>query len=87
MANSKSAMKRDRQNQKIRTRNRVWRTRLSTYCRKLEEKIEAGDLDGANAAYVEVSSQLDRAAKRGIVPKARASRKKARFARRVHALQ
>ncbi len=87
MANSKSAMKRDRQNQKIRARNKVWRSRLTTCCRRLSEKLDAGDVDGAKAAYVEVSGELDRAANKGIVPKIRASRKKARFAKRLHSLQ
>jgi small subunit ribosomal protein S20 len=80
-------MKRDRQNQKIRTRNKVWRSRITTYCRKLGETLDAGDVDAAKAAYIVVSGELDRAANKGIVPKARASRKKARFAKRLHALQ
>jgi small subunit ribosomal protein S20 len=87
VANSKSAMKRDRQNQKIRARNKVWRSRIATFCRKLSENLDAGDVDAAKAAFTEVSGQLDRAANKGIVPKSRASRKKARLAKRLHAIQ
>lgn len=86
MANSKSAEKRNRQNKKASERNRVVRTRIRTYTNKFEEALEGGDKDAAQEAYQEIVAALDRAARKNVIPKERASRKKGRMAKRLNAL-
>ena len=86
MANSKSAEKRNRQNEKRREHNRVIRSQIRTYKNKFDEAVEEGDKEAAEEAYREVVSILDRAARRNIIPKKRASRKKGRMAQRLAAI-
>ena len=83
MANSKSALKRVRQNEKRREAHRKVRSVIRTYTNKFDAAIEAGKADDAQAAYREVSSVLDRAAAKGVIPRTRASRKKGRMATRL----
>jgi small subunit ribosomal protein S20 len=86
VANSKSAEKRNRQNEKRREHNRVIRSRIRTYTNKFEEALESGDKDAAQEAYQDIVSALDRAARKNVIPKERASRKKGRMAKRLDAL-
>ena len=85
MANSPSAEKRIRQNAKRRTRNKDQRTKVRTICKNFEELLVAGDKATFEAAYQTAASELDRAATKGVIPRARASRKKGRLASRLHA--
>ncbi|MBC8252634.1 MAG: 30S ribosomal protein S20, partial [Ardenticatenia bacterium] len=45
MANIKSAMKRARQNEKRRTRNRIYRSATRTHIKKARSLIESGELE------------------------------------------
>ena len=87
MPNSKSAEKRNRQNQKRRDKNRVVRSRLRTYERKFREALEEGELENAEAVYHDVVSELDIAARKGVIPKKRASRHKSRLAKQLDHLR
>ncbi len=82
MAHSKSALKRWRQNEKARARNKPVRTGARTAARKARAAIDAGD--DAAAAVKEAMSILDRAAKRNVVHKNAASRQKSRLMRRLN---
>ena len=86
MANSKSALKRVRQNDKARERNKVVRSRIRTFTNRFEEALEGGDQAQAAEAYREAASVLDSAAMKGVIPKQRADRKKGRMAKRLDAL-
>ncbi len=83
MANSKSALKRVRQNETRRVRNRVVRSSIRTYTNQFDKAVEAGSKEDASAAYEKIVSILDRAASKGVIPKTRASRKKGRMAARL----
>lgn len=86
MANSKSALKRVRQNKKARERNKVVRSRIRTFTNQFDSAVEEGDADAATEAYREAVAVLDRAARKDVIPKERADRKKSRMAKRLNAL-
>lgn len=83
MPNIKSASKRLRQNQKRRERNRTVRSEIRTRTRNLLELDSASE---AEEAYRKVASALDTAARKGIVSKQAAARRKSRLARYVSSL-
>ena len=87
MANSPSAEKRIRQNEKARRRNKEVRSLIRTRINQFEEAAESGDLERAEEALRDVESQLDRAVSKGVIPKNRASRKTGRLAKRLNALR
>ena len=86
MPNIASAKKRMRQNETRRIRNRSRRTRLRNSLRKLDEAIEAGDMDAVQAQWKEAQALLDRTARRGVIHPNLASRKKSRLANRIAGL-
>ena len=87
MANSASAKKRIRQNEKRRVLNRRVRTRVRTWLNKFDRAMESGDVTSAEQQLREVESQLDRAVSKGVIPKKRASRKASRLAKRLNKLR
>ena len=84
MANHKSALKRIKQNEKRRIRNKRITTALRTRCKQFEVALAKGDIEGAEAAFTQAESSLKRAASKGIIPSARAARKTGRLAARLH---
>ena len=83
MPNIKSASKRLRQNQKRRDRNRTVRSEIRTRTKSLLQTDSASD---AEEAYRKVASMLDTAARKGIVSKQAAARRKSRLSRYVRGL-
>ncbi len=76
-----------RQNAKRRLRNKNVRSRLTTYTRKFEETLEAGDLEAAAEAVRQAEATYDRAAAKGVIPKTRAARKVSRLKTRLNKAQ
>ncbi len=87
MANSASAKKRIRQNEKRRKRNKRVRSLVRTAINKFEAALEAGDVEAAEEAFRGVESTLDRAVIKGVWPRNRASRKTSRLAARLNELK
>jgi small subunit ribosomal protein S20 len=87
LANTKSAKKRIRQNEKRRARNRVFRGRARTYVKKARMAIESGDLEAARAATLVAVSELDIAAQKGVLHDNNASRRKSRLMKQLAALE
>jgi small subunit ribosomal protein S20 len=87
LANTKSAKKRIRQNEKRRARNRVFRGRARTYVKKARMAIESGDLETARAATLVAISELDKAAQKGVLHDNNASRRKSRLMKQLAALE
>lgn len=83
MANIKSQIKRNRQNEKRRIRNRVFRGRARTFVAKARTAVQAETPEVAKAAVVEAISALDRAASKGIIHKNNAARRKSRLMKRL----
>lgn len=80
MANVKSAEKRNRQNQKRRARNRANQTAVKSAAHKGMEIIRK-DAKAAVEALRVATSAIARAARKGAIPKGRASRKISRLAK------
>ncbi len=86
MANIKSAIKRNKQNEKKRINNRVFRSRTRTYIAKAQEAITTGDaVQSAEAVRVAVS-ELDKAAEKGVLHANNAARRKSRLMKRLAAM-
>ncbi len=83
MATHKSALKRIRQNEKRRLRNRSYRNRARTLVKQAREAIESGDVDGARAATRIAARDLDTLASRGIIHSRNAARRKSRLMKQL----
>ena len=81
MANIKSSAKRGRQAVVRHARNSSVINNLKSGQKKLRATIAAGKLDEAKAEFSKVSAALDKAAKRGVIHKNMADRKKGVFNR------
>ena len=85
MANIKSQIKRNRQNEVRRVRNRAVRTELKTRVKNALQAAEAGE-DAPEAAAIAMS-RIDRAANRGVLHRNTAARRKARLQKRLNVSQ
>lgn len=83
MANTAQSKKRARQADRRAAVNKTRRSRIRTYLRKVEEAIESGDKDSAQAALRAVQPELMRGVTKGILHKNTVSRKISRLAARV----
>jgi small subunit ribosomal protein S20 len=81
VANTKSAMKRIRQNEKRRLRNRAVRSQLRTAVKT----ARAAQGDGQREAVLDAIRLLDKAVTKGVVHRNTAARKKSALARRLAA--
>jgi small subunit ribosomal protein S20 len=84
MANIKSQIKRNRQNEARHERNKAVRSSLRTVTKKVGGSVAEGDLEAATAQVREASRALDKAASKGIVHKRTAARRKSRLARELN---
>ena len=82
MANIKSQIKRNKQNEKARQRNKAVRSSLKTAVRKFREAADAGDVDAAAVAMRTASQSLDKAASKGVIHKNQAANRKSAMATR-----
>ncbi len=80
MAKITSAVKRDKQAEAKRLRNRSSKSGVLTARKKVLVAISEGNKDEAAKLYLAYSSKLDKAAKKGVIAKNNASRKKSRVA-------
>jgi small subunit ribosomal protein S20 len=85
MANIKSQIKRNRQNERRHERNKAVRSSLKTDAKKVRSAITEGDADAARGRLNDVSRALDKAAGKGVMHKRAAARRKSRLARAVNA--
>jgi small subunit ribosomal protein S20 len=83
MANIKSQIKRNRQSEAARQRNKAVRSALKTKTKRFEQAVETGD-EAAAEALSAVTKAYDQAAARGVVHKSKASNKKSRLAKRLN---
>jgi small subunit ribosomal protein S20 len=81
MANIRSAAKRARQTAQRTLRNKSVLTGLKSQQRKLTAAVASGDKAKAEGEFKLLVSRLDKAAKRGIVHKNLANRRKSRAAK------
>ena len=83
MANIKSQIKRNRQTEIRKARNKSTRSSLKTQIKRYLETVESGDADASTGAFRDVSKALDQAAAKGVIHKNTAANKKSRLARKL----
>jgi small subunit ribosomal protein S20 len=81
VANIKSQIKRNRQNEARRLRNKTVRTRLRTEAKGVQQAAATGDQDVATERLRTTSRLLDKAASRGAIHRRTAARRKSKLAR------
>ena len=86
MANIKSQIKRNKQNEKRHERNKAVKTGLKTAVRKFREAAEAGDAAQAQELARDASKKLDKAASKGVIHKNQAANRKSAIAKKAAAL-
>jgi small subunit ribosomal protein S20 len=86
MANIKSQIRRNRQNEARRGRNKSVRSYLKTKTKRFTDALDEGDTQSAREALEVASRELDKAAAKGVIHKNKAANKKARLAKRLSAL-
>ena len=86
MAHHASALKQMRQSLKRRARNRRNLSQVKSQVKRLRAALAKGDTEAARKLLPETMSEIDRAAKKGVVHDNAAARYKSRLARKVSAL-
>ena len=74
MANHASAQKRNRQNIKRNERNRVVRSTVRTFIKRLRSAIASGNKVEAKTALIEATKKIDQAVSKGVYKAATGSR-------------
>jgi len=87
VANIKSQIKRNKQNEKARQRNKAVKSALRTNVRKFREAADAGNVEEAALALRVASRQLDKAVSKGVIHKNQAANRKSAIAKRLAELQ
>lgn len=82
MANIKSQIKRNRQNEEANRRNRAVRSELRTRTKNVDVAVESGE--GADEALRAAIKRIDQAAAKGVLHKNTAARRKSRLAKKVN---
>jgi small subunit ribosomal protein S20 len=83
MANTASAQKRIRSNERKRVRNKITRTRARTAVKLAVESVSGTDIAAARTATQVAISELDRAAEKGVIHKNNAARRKSRLMKKL----
>jgi small subunit ribosomal protein S20 len=88
VANIKSQIKRIKQNEKRRVRNKSVKSSLKTAVRKFNETANSADVDVATATTQlrAASRQLDKAVSKGVIHRNQAANRKSAIAKRLAAL-
>ena len=85
MANIKSQIKRNRQNEQRRLRNKAVKSELKTAVRRFREAADAGNTEAAATAQRSASRLLDKAASKRVIHKNQAANRKSAMAQRLSA--
>ena len=86
MANIKSQIKRNKQNERAHERNKAVRSALKTSVRKFREAFDAGNAAEAKTAAADAGRKLDKAASKGVIHKNQAANRKSSIAKQAASL-
>ncbi len=86
MANTSSAKKRVRRDERRTEVNRARRSRIRTFVKRVETAIESNDKEAARAAFVAAEPEIMRGVTKGVLHRNTASRKVSRLAARIKSL-
>jgi small subunit ribosomal protein S20 len=82
VANIKSQIKRNKQNEKRRLRNKAVRSELRTRTKKAVDAVTTG-AEGADEAVRIAMKRIDKSATKGVIHKNEAARRKSRLMKRL----
>ncbi len=86
MANHKSALKRARQNEVKRIRNKGYKTRVKKAVKEVRTALSDDSVDQAKKSFVKTVSIIQKAASKGVIHRKQASRKISRLATQINQL-
>ena len=86
MANHKSALKRNRQNEKRNERNKIVRSKTKNVIKNVLSAIEEKSIEDAQNSLKEASKIIEKNAAKGVMHKRAASRKISGLAKKVYQL-
>ena len=86
MANIKSQIKRNRQNDAAHERNKSVKSALKTAIRSFREAAAAGDAEKAKALAAAAARKLDKAASKGVIHKNQAANRKSAIQKQAASL-
>ena len=86
MANIKSQIKRNRQNELRHERNKAVKTGLKSAVRRFRELAEAGDKEKATEAGRAAARKLDKAVSKGVIHRNQAANRKSAIAKKAASL-
>jgi len=86
VANIKSQIKRNKQNDAARERNKSVKSALKTSIRRFREAADAGDTEQANQFARAANRKLDKAVSAGVIHRNQAANKKSSISKKVASL-
>lgn len=86
MANHKSAIKRNRQNENRSVRNRGLRTQIKSHTKKVLTAVEEKNVEEARKSLKEATTIIAKVASKGVLHSRAASRKISGLTKKVHQL-
>jgi small subunit ribosomal protein S20 len=86
VANIKSQIKRNRQNEAARERNKSVKSAVKSAIRKFREAADAGDAEQAQTLAREANRKLDKAVSKGVIHKNQAANKKSAISSKAASL-
>ncbi len=87
MANIKSQIKRNKQNEKARLRNKAVKSSLKTSVRRFREAADADDAEKVTETMRAALTKLDKAVSKGVIHKNQAANRKSAIAKRAAQLK
>jgi small subunit ribosomal protein S20 len=84
MANHASALKRQRQSEKRRLRNKGFRSEINTTIKKIFSSLSEKDTEGARKFYQQAIAHLDSSVSKGALHRKTASRRISRLTKKVN---
>ncbi|MDO8682318.1 MAG: 30S ribosomal protein S20 [Armatimonadota bacterium] len=84
MPNIKSVAKDVKKSHENRLRNLAAKSKIKTFVKKTKGAADSGDIAAAKQLVIETESIVDNAAKRGIIHKNAAARRKSRIMKKVN---
>ncbi|HVW79413.1 MAG TPA: 30S ribosomal protein S20 [Mycobacteriales bacterium] len=84
MANIKSQIKRNKQNEAARLRNKAVKSELKTAVRRFRDAAESGDAEKATTELRTASRLLDKAVSKGVIHANQAANRKSAMAARAN---
>ena len=84
MANHKSALKRARQNELNRLRNKAVKTRVKSIVKDVRFSVEESSNEDVTAKLIAAQTLIDKASKKGVIHRKTAARKISRLSKLVN---